>query len=137
MLCPRRKFLKVVGATALFSHDSACASHHIISSIKGVPYGNQKKWFTTIRQRPRRLVHRHGAHRSTVPGKRSGSRVRRERDVRAGCSYRVAHLVQSSPIKLACPGPTSSNGSVPVFGPTGCPGTQPPMVQTSQLWREY
>ena len=51
----------------------------------------EKKWFTTIRQRPRRLVHRHGAHRSTVPGKRSGSRVRRERDVRAGCSHRVAH----------------------------------------------
>src|SRR5271165_3169547 len=61
------------------------------SDTENVTYGNQKKWFTTIRQRPRRLVHRHGAHRSTVPGKRSGSRVRRVRDVRAGRPHRVAH----------------------------------------------
>jgi hypothetical protein len=85
---PSSQILKSRGC---YRGDSACASHHIINPIKGVPYGNQKKWFTTIRQRPRRLVYRHGAHRSTVPGKRSGSRARRERDVRAGCSHRVAH----------------------------------------------
>ena len=37
-------------------------------------HGNQKKWFTTVQQRTGRLVYRHGAHRSVVPGKRSGTR---------------------------------------------------------------
>ena len=61
----------------------ACAACHGPEGVK-------------IRQRPRRLVHRHGAHRSAVPGKRSGARVRRERDVRAGCSHRVAHTSAGS-----------------------------------------
>ena len=43
MLRPRRKFLKVVGATAAFPVILRAPSHHIIKSIKGVPYGNQKK----------------------------------------------------------------------------------------------
>ena len=38
-----------------------------------------------------RLVHRRGAHRSAVPGTRSGARRRRQRHLRAGRPDRVAY----------------------------------------------
>ena len=91
MLCPRRKFLKVVGAIAAFP---------VMPRAQATSCWISERYLFQL-------------------------------------SIFYLSLVQSSPIKLACPGPTSSNGSVPVFGPIACPGTQPPMVQTSQLWREY
>jgi hypothetical protein len=54
-------------------------------------HGNQKNWLTSLRQRTGRLVYRHGTHRSLIPSKRSSSRVRRERHLRAECSNSVAY----------------------------------------------
>jgi hypothetical protein len=76
MLCPRRKFLKVVRATAAFP---------VILRAQAITSLTQQKEF---HMEIKRNVHnhpaktppngsRHGAHRSTVPGKRCGSRVRR------------------------------------------------------------
>jgi quercetin dioxygenase-like cupin family protein len=49
---PSSQILKSCGCYRPLSDDSACASHHIINSIIGVPYGNQKKWFTTSGKGP-------------------------------------------------------------------------------------
>ena len=41
--------------------------------------------------RDRRMVHRHGPHRSAVPGARSGACRRRQRHLRARRPHRLAH----------------------------------------------
>ena len=53
--------------------------------------GTQKSWLTTLQQRTGRMVYRHSARRSVIPGQRSSSRIRRERHVRARRTHRVAY----------------------------------------------
>ena len=57
----------------------------------GNDIGDQEKRLTAIRQRPGRVLHRDGAHRSPFSGARSGARRRRERHVRARRPDRMAH----------------------------------------------
>src|SRR5260370_742685 len=53
--------------------------------------GNQESWHATFREGSVGVVHWHSADRSTISGTRSGTRSRRQRNVRAG-----AYAMQSA-----------------------------------------
>ncbi len=61
---------------------------HRFASAKGLKDGNHENRFTTIQQRPTRLVHRCGAHRLSVSGNHARARRRCHSHIRTGCMRR-------------------------------------------------
>ena len=66
MALSRRSFLKTTGAVLVSPAILRAEVDAPLTQTQQINMEIKRKWFTTVCQRPGRLVHRHGAHRLTV-----------------------------------------------------------------------